>query len=298
MAKKTSNVVVMLVLGILLLTGGIVYMFSVQQSQLGEEPKATIATSCGDSTGVLTVNSYSRLNPSTAVSSPTITAGINDGVVATSVTSGTTTFAVGSKVKVLVSKADYLDEEFEFTMPCGGMVLAAPLYYSSSTNPTVRIKNSDGDYVTNSATGGAVNQTSLSSGDTLRMDVELTGKSLESSGDLIYVMEFPTGSAANITKVELSGAEVVAIPKFYSSTNAGSKVVAFKIPAIVGSSKSIHSLTVTLGSTKDLAGGVLTNWYAAEKFVDTDGTIQYGVENSEGTAKYENTGSFDFYINA
>lgn len=253
---------------------------------------------CADSTGILTVTAYNKLNPSTAVSSPTITAGINGGVLATTVTSGTTTFPVGAEVEILVSKADYLDQSYKFVMPCGGKVLEAPMSYATSDNPSIRVKNDDGDYVTDAIAGGTVNQTVLSAGETLKMDIEFSGTSLESSGEGIYIIEFPASSSANITKVELSGATLVGKPTIHSTNNAGSYVVAFEVPAVEGSQKAVRTLTVTLGSTKTLAGGVYTDWYTKQEFVNTDGKIAYGVEDSEGTSKFENSLDFDFLINS
>jgi len=296
---KTSGVMwligVTLLLSVMLI--GYMAVGGIKQETLKPSEVTTIA-SCPESTGVLTVNAYSTLQPSSAVSTPTLTAGINDGVVSTSVTSGTTTFAVGDKVTVLVSKADYIDKAFTFTMPCGGKVLEAPVYYATSDNPSVRIKNSDGDYMSDNVAGGATNQTVVSAGTTFSLDAEFQGTSLESSGDLVYIIEFPAGSAVNISKVELSGATIAEVPQFYSASYAGSKVVAFNIPAVVGSDKATHTITVTLNSAKILAGGVLTDLYSKQDFIDVDGSIKYGIVDSQGTSKYENTGDFDFLINA
>jgi len=294
--RKTSSLLLVGIFALVLIAGMFGYfIMTTRQTQMGSNLSPV---DCAESTGKLTVNAYSTLNPSTAVSAPTITAGVNDGVLATTVTSGTTTFPVGSKVEVLVVKDDYLDKSFEFVMPCGGQILAAPLYYSTSDNPSVRIKNDDGDYVTDNVAGGAVNQTLLAAGETLIMDIEIAGTSQESSGEGIYVIEFPAGSASNITKVELSGATLVSKPMVHTTLGAGSYVAAFKVPAVIGSEKAIHTLTVTLGATKLLSGGVYTDWYAMEEFIDDNGQVSYGVEDSDGTAQYENTLDFDFLINA
>jgi len=292
---KQNPMLMIAVIGVLVLLvlGGGYYFATNQQTQFktltGDTPQA-----CADSIGILTVAAVSELNQGTNLS-PTITAGVNGGVVTSTVTSGTTTFPIGSNVEVLVSQADYIDKSFTFKMPCGGKTLPAGLYYSTSDNPGLRVKNDDGDYVTNAIGGGATNQTDVAAGETVTLEVELTGTSLESSGDGVLVIEFPTASAANITKVELSGASVLSgIPSVHSTVNAGSKVVAFDISAVIGSAKDTHTLTITLGSTKDLAGGVYMDWYAKQAFVDTNGKIITGIQNADGTAKYENTLDFDF----
>ena len=217
---------------------------------------------CADSTGPLTVNAVSALAQGSAVSTPTITAGVNGGPVTTSVTSGTTTFPIDANVNVLVSKSDYIDEAYNFVMPCGGKILPAPLYYSTSDNPAVRIKNDDGDYVTDAVIGGATNQTAVSAGETFVMEVEFTGTNLESSGDGIYVIEFAAGTGTNISKVELGSLRQVPIPSVHTLQVAGGEAIAFEVPAVVSSGRMTYPLTVTLASTKLVSAGVYTDWYS------------------------------------
>lgn len=253
---------------------------------------------CADSTGILTVQDRSILAGGTAPSSPTITCGVNGGPVTTSVTSGTTTFAVGEDLQCLISDSDSIDKSFNFVMPCGGKQLDGALYYSTSDNPGVRIKNDDGDFMTDNVAGGATNQTNLAAGETLTLEVEFQGTNTEASGDGIYVIEFPASTAANITTVKMAGLSEVSIPTVHTLQNAGSKAVAFKIPNVVGAEKKTYALQIVLGSAKDVSGGVYTDWYGGQEFIDDDSTITWGVEDSDGTAKYENTLDYDFYINA
>lgn len=257
----------------------------------------TLVTSCADSTGALTIASYSALSKGTNIT-PTLKVGVNGGPVTTTATSGTTTFAVGDKLKIHASLSDYIDTELDATMKCGGVQVDNPMFYATSDNPSVRIKNDDGDFVTDNVAGSTTNQTNLATGETLVMDVEFQGTNLESSGDLIYVIELPASTSANVTDIIMAGAEKVNLPNVHTTQNAGSKVQAFRIPAIVGADKKSYAVSIVLGAGKDLAGGVYTDWYAEQKFIDTDGTIKSGVQDADGTAKYENTGDFDFYINS
>lgn len=293
MNKKGSAIltIIAILLFLALIFGALAY-FGAFQSVTDKESKAK---SCSDSTGILTVNSYNELN--STVIAPTITAGVNGGKVTTSVTSGTTKFAVGDKLVIFQSMGDYIDKSYEAEMKCGGLTLEAPMLYSSSDNPAIRIKNDDDTYVTDhyGDTGGT-NQTNLDAGETLNMKIEFGGTSQESSGEGVYIVEFPAGSGANITNVELSGCTKATKPQMHSTLNAGSYVAVFNVPAVEGSNKDIHTLTVTLGATKDLMGNVSTDWYSKQYYIDTDGTIKFGVENSDGTAKYENTEDFDFVI--
>ena len=292
--KSNSGLIIGIFLAIALLVGG---FYFIQQSAVGS-PEHPSPTTCADSTGVLTVNAVDAEQQSSTISTPTITAGVNGGPITTTVTSGTTTFAVGDSITVLVSKAGYIDKSFSFVMPCGGEVLEAPLYAASATNPTVRIKNDDGDFMTDNVAGGATNQTDLSTGETLNLDVEFQGVALENSGDLIYVVELPANSAANVTSITMPGLKSVPIPTTHTLQNAGSKAAAFEVPAIDNGAKKTYTLSIVLGASKDLSGGVYTDWYAEQEFTDLDGSIQYGVENSQGTAEFENSGDSDFYINS
>ena len=256
---------------------------------------------CADASGILTANVVSALAQGTSVGTPTITCGVNDGALLTTVTSGTTTFPIGAKVNCLASKDDYIDDEFEFVMECGGKTQPMPIYYSTSDNPGIRAKNDDGDYMADSAgtnTHSGTNQTDVSAGETITWDLEFSGTSLESSGDGLFVVEFPAGSGANITKVELSGATLSTLPSVHTTINAGSKVVVFNVPAVVGSEKTVHTLTIELGAAKDLMGNTLMDWYAKQKFIDDDGSVSFGVEDSDGTLHYENSGDFDVMINS
>lgn len=291
---KKNGLMIGLVIALILVVGVFAYGYMQNVSQT---PDRQDIASCADSTGVLTVNSFSALSQASNVT-PTLTVGVNGGPVSTTATSGTTTFAVGDNLKIVASLSDYIDTELNAVMTCGGLNINNPMYYATSDNPSIRIKNDDGDYMTDNIAGSTVNQTNLAEGETLSLDVEFTGTSLESSGDFIYIVELPASTSANVTKIEMSGLNSVSVPSVHTSNNAGSKIVAFEVPAIVGSDKKTYTLTIVLGASKDLSGGVYTDFYTKQKFVDTDGTVAYGVQDSDGTAKYENTGDFDFLINS
>lgn len=264
-----------------------------------DDSDKTPPEACADSTGILTVNAYNANNPGTAVTISTLTAGVDGGKIVKNVTSGTTTFAVGEEVEVLVGAADYIDKAFKTTINCGGTTLEAPLAYATSDNPAIRTFNTDGTAVlTDTATGGAVNQSALSVGESLIVDLEFTGSALENSGEFIYVVETPAGSGVNITRITLQGAEPVDKPQLHAAANAGSKIQAFKVPAIDGNDRVTHTLTIEVKATGKLSGGVLMDLYTMQDFIDDDGTISYGVEDSDGTAKYENSFDEDFFIAA
>lgn len=278
-------ILVLIALGVL----GLVYQSMVQE----KKPKP--AEGCPESTGALTVNAVSALNKGTTISGATIIAGVNGAPVSTVVTSGTTTFPVGSQVTILVNKSDYIDSSATFEMLCGGKVMEMPLYYSTSDNPTIRVINDENAYMTDSDTVG-VNQSLLSTGESLTVTVEFKGTSLESSGDGIFIVETPANTGINISRIELDGVVGKFVPSIHPSVNAGSKIASFDVPAIEGSTTVTKSLTFVVTPTGHWSGGVLMDWYAKQDFIDDDGTIKNGVQDSDGTAKYENTLDSDFYV--
>ena len=280
----------------------------VVNTQLGEDGVSPGTTGACALDSSLTIVDVSKIAGGTAPSSPTITAGVcsdddtdcSEAVVATSITSGNNyNQFVGKRIVLLVSDTDSLDEKFiidEFD--CGGETVAGEgLYYSTSDNPGLKIKNDEDNFMTDHDTQAIVNQTKPSAGASVSLDAIFEGTSLESSGDLIWVVELPAGSSGNVTTLTVDGSAGIDVPVTHGgSKNAGSKIGAFEIPALVNSVKSTHILTIGLGGSSHLTGGVLTDWYAKQWFIDDDKTLEYGVEDSDGTAKYENTGDDDFAI--
>ena len=289
-ARKNTGLIIGVVLVAAIIMGAIL-MFGGQTSQV-IVPGTT--TGCALSP-VLTLTTVDALAKGTAVS-PTYKASIN-GAASSAVTSGTTAFTVGDNVVIFATASDYLDNVMDsFTVGCGAMNKQMELYSASSDNPSVRIKNDDGDFMTDNAAGGATNQTVLSAGESFTVDYEISGTNLESSGDMVVVVEL--GSAANVTDVTMTGATKVAIPTIHTTLVAGSKVVAFEVPAVVGADKATYPITVSLTSGKIISGAVYTDVYAKQWFIDDDGSFQYGIQDSTGDAKYENTVDSDFFINA
>jgi len=298
---KTSPMVFVFGLIVVLLLGFFAYNSFAQKTIGGDLTNPSV---CADSTGVLTLTANDALQKGTTISSPTITCGVNGGAVLTSVSSGTTTFPIGASLDCIVSKTGYIDVEYKNVMSCGGLQESVELYQSTADNPSITIKDLDTSTsaLTDNIAGGSVNVSSLSPGDSKTLEVKFKGTALESSGDGIFVIEFPSNSNANITSgntgVTLGNLAHVSVPTVHTSQNAGSRIDAFEVPAVVGSVTATYDLTFSLQSGKDLSGGVYTDWYNKQAFVDTDGTIKVDVENSLGTAKYENTLDYDFYINA
>jgi len=293
---KTSPMLMFGIVAVVILLA--VAVFGIYRMSVSKPTDVTDIGDCADSTGILTVQDRSILTGGTAPTTPTITCGVKgaDGeyLLGTTVTSGTTTFAVGSYLRCLISDTDSIDKSFDFVMPCGGKILDGALYYSTSDNPGIRMKNDDGDFMTDSHVG-ATNQTDITSGETFNLDVEFQGTDKEASGKGIWIIEFPAVSSANITTVTLDGKQPISVPSVHPSVNANSKLVAFEIPNMEGGVKKTMTLSVV--TSLDVVGGVYTDWYSIQEFIDDDLTLGEGVQDSDGTLAYENTLDYDFYIN-
>lgn len=260
-------------------------------------PSSLPAAGCPESTGVLTINGFNALDKGSNIT-PTVVAGIGSSPVTTSVTSGTTTFPVGKSITFHNALANFIDTSNTITMECGGSTVDVPMFSSTSDNPAIRIKNDEDNFMTDTTTGGNVNQTNIAAGETLTLTVEFKGTSQESSGNGIFIVETASNTGANITRIELDGVAGKAVPTVHPSANAGSAFFAFDVPAIEGSKTVTKTLTIITTPTGDVSGAVLTDWYAKQDFVDDDGSISNGIQDSDGTAKYENTLDFDFFIDA
>ena len=296
MVKKISGgMIVFGVIGLLLLA---TVAFGVMQTQLEEKRPLTDgekAAECGLAT-TLTINAVNALSAGTTVS-PSYTAKINGGVAKT-FTSGTTTLSPGDVVEILANLTNSIDViATSEAVVCGHNELDLELYATNNV-AAVEIFNDDGDKVTDDVAGGATNQTNLAEGEALTVEVKFKGTNEQSTGDLIYIVE--AGSAANITAITMSGnaEKLTAIPSVHTTQVAGSKVVAFRIPAIIGAVTQTYDMTFTLGSGKDLTGGIYTDVYSEQAFADDDGTFKTGVQDASGDSKYEDTSDSDFYVNA
>lgn len=295
---KISGGMILLLVLVAVAVIGVGYL-AVKQNTNGGNPNNP--TTCGDSTGVLTLTGVNAYN-SNEKEGATITCGVNSGAVTKSVTSGTTSFGIGEKIKCLLSQTGSIDTEWEGQMVCGGLTETVPMYNSTSTNPTITIKdpNNQGATLSNAIAGGTVNLTAVTAGATVKFDVDFQGVSQESSGDGVYVIELPANSNTNITSgdagVTFGSATHANVPSFYVINGASARVDAFNVPAIKGADDPTYKYVASLKASKDVTGGVYTTWYAKQSFIDSDGTIKVGVEDSLGTTKYENTGTYNFYI--
>lgn len=247
---------------------------------------------CADSTASLTFPAVNKYVQSTVVT-PTTRVRIDGNTVVNG--SAVSSYPVGADLEILYVLGNYIDDTQSFTVNCGQT--AAPQMQLSATRAnTFRIRNDDGDFMSDG--GGATNQTNVAEGEAVLLEMEISGTDRESTGDMILVVE--AGANANLSSITLSGDGVspTEIPSFYADTLTGPKKAAFLISAIEGANKKTYTLGLNLNSGKDLTGFVYTTIYTQQAFEDVDGSYAVGIEDSDGTIKYEDTFDFDFAVDA
>ena len=298
-AGKTSGLMIAGFVALIAILGFLAYGQS--QSVIGGSGTDVVGNGAGCNIDpVVTVTATNALNHGSTVTVGT--AAIVNGTYIGQITSGTTKFAEGQKVKLLLNATNYLDTEIpEFTISCSSNPVTADIYATDSMS--LSIKDDAGTSVlTDSATGGAVNESAFSAGGSKTWEIQITGKDKESSGDLIYVVEL--GSEANVSSVTMSDSSGNALTKLSSVpsglTTSGSNLyrVAFRIPAVKNAVKKSVFLNVAAASSKTISGAVYTTAYSEQAFVESDGTFTSGVADSDGNTKYEDAYDYDFYVTA
>jgi hypothetical protein len=300
MAKsKTSPWLIFGVLmTILVLGGGFLYLGNVEQSAFGSEKETT-----GDCTNApkidLTVFNADDDKQGTEVTSVT-TYVIRDGSYIGSKNLSSMEFSYGEDISLLLSKSNYLDEVIEVKdIKCGSNSVIADMY-ATSTN-SFKVKNTDGTAVlTDSASGGANNQSSSTS--TMNFAIQIDSTVDESTGDLVIVVETNTTEVDSISLSGLGGASKADVPEFHSDEFSGSSITkAFEVPAILDGTSIDGTLTLDPESGATIGADetpVYVTAYSKQAFVDDDGSFGYGVEDESGDSKAEDNWDYDFLIKA
>lgn len=212
-----------------------------------------------------------------------------------------TTFDVGDKLTILSSASGYIDKIDSFTITqCGANKFSN--YISEGDAITLSLVDDSGTALTNSASGGAVNITDGGAETNANFDVRIQGARDKSTGQVLLTLE---GNDTEIDTMSISaksaGAKVIEgtgtvynnLDLFVSEGTAPVAKFAFVVDSVEDTGAydeytiSVDSETGETLGAGDTTGFLYVNAYAGQYFVDTDGTIKYGWENSDGTLKYE-----------
>ena len=288
MAKNKRNMMpLVMLLGFLMVSASLYFGFlrntGVQEKSCETEPYITLST-------------YDAVNKGTAVATVTLKHFVNgkDAGTFTSGSSGSK-FQVGDKVELLMDKANYISEVSKLGVivvdACGNNPHVEYLY--ATDDSSLKVYNEDGNLLTDSATGGATNQSSSSTN--LNLKWKISANADQSSGDMLCVFE-----ASNTTVVDdmvLSGATKVDVPEFYTVAGTSAITRAYEFPKLINGDSKEKNLQLVPESSQTIGDvQVLTTCYSKQAFADTDGSYQVGVEDADGTNKYEDDFDYDFYI--
>lgn len=294
MAKKYKSNNTALIIGVIAVAMIALLAFGLPQTQLGGQDQTgsdTDITQCPDSSASPTFLAKNEYSKSTTVSvTPYLS--INGGPINNR--SGDS-LPVGAKITGYYSASDYIDQEIEsFTVTCG--MSEAPVQYMKPTDdPSTFEVKEDASTLSDDATGGSTNASATSG--VLDLVLKVGASSDTTTGDLIIVLEYDNDTQAD--DITLSGGTDASVPEIYTEEASGSLVKAYRISEIEdGSSRSFDvNIEPESGQTLESTALRITR-YSVQAFEDTDGSVLEGVEDGDGTAKYEDSGDYDIYVGA
>ncbi len=291
MAK--GNVVAYLIIGAIVLVALGVFKIPGWGSTTDSTPTPTGGSDC-DSDPVISFSAVDALAGGTSFT-PVVYARVN-GAYMGAVTDGTTKFTKGDQVDLLFTHGSYIDViKSALVMGCGTNRVTASMYANGTDTTPFSIYNSGNSLLTDSAAGGT-NQSAITTSADLEMRIAIDQD--KSSGDMVIVVE-----GTNTTQIDrliisgFPGVTKVSVPDFYSVAAAGSVVEAYQISPINDGSTATGFLKISAesGQTVDKTAVYVTG-YIPQAFVDDDGTYKTGIEDSDGTTKYQQTVDFDFMV--
>jgi hypothetical protein len=285
--KISATVMVMGVIGVLVVGLLAFIAFGTQQAALpSDKDVGSTIGNCPESTAGVSFSAVNALSKSTTVNT-TQTVKVNGGPSAAAGAS----YPVGSKLEILWSAGDFINKITTYDVVCGGGVISTDLY--ATDTQTIRLFNTN-----NQPIAGDVNQSAIAAGGSASIEMKIDGKDKQSSGQLIVVLEDTNSSAVDkLTLAGLPGIKETTVPTFYTVSSAGAKAYAYSIDPVIGANTVTGTLGIQLKSGQTYtAQAIKVSMYSVEGFEDTDGTFKVGVENADGTAKYEDVTTTTFYV--
>lgn len=293
MAEKTNWVLIVLV-------AAVVYMFAssgvkAPTTNIGYQPP--VADQCAYQPTDGYVGS-DRLIPGNTETATNYSFYLNGAYV------GTTHPSVkkGDVWKVLAQYNQGFGAVAEKTIECGvnNFVFSTTNQSEIGINIAPGIQLGSGQFLTNQSTmsGGASNESAITS--TRTLTVSFQSDTQQATGDMLYVLESPASSAANISSISLTcGGKAMTtgiIPSYLSAANANSFRAAWDIPSVENGAKLDCALQIVPAVGKQPTGGFVTTAYVKNKFIDIDGTLKEGIYDSNGNIKYIKTQVASFQV--
>ncbi len=210
------------------------------------------------------------------------------------------TYTNPSRNEQIVALADptgnYLADVQTVTAVCGNYPL--PFKFKAYTNATITAYTDTGITSLTNA-GGANNESAWTAGQTKVNKIRLVGAGQKSTGKIFTVVEYQSNSAPNIsnTGVQLScggqALQQVSIPSAVSSTNTNALRIGYEIPALENGAVTDCYLSSQATASKVLGTGYIRiNFYAEQKFIDSDATVKEGIYDLNSNSKYQDSYTF------
>jgi hypothetical protein len=163
---------------------------------------------------------------------------------------------------------------------------------------TESIYTTTGLVITNSlaGAGSTQNQTNLGNGATYNLKDEMSAGALQTTGDMVCVIELTAGINATTTpsgaSLALNGQSLPLVststPNWYTPVGVNSRIWMFNVPAISTSATQTFQIQLNSLSTGSFSGAsrMVKTCYSKENFIDPiSGKLAYDVADSQGTLK-------------
>lgn len=216
-----------------------------------------------------------------------------------------TTFNVGDSGKIISVLSGYIDRVDDFTITkCGGNKFTN--YISQGDAITLEILDSSLVKVTDGVVAtNALNLTDGGAETSASFIVRIKGARDKSTGQVLITLE------ANATEMDTmsiiaksSGAKVIesnsgvydGLDLFSAEGTAPTDKFAFIVDSVEDGDEDDYLISVTSESgeilgASDATGVLYVNAYAGQWFINPDGELEFGWEDEDGTAKYEQKSS-------
>ena len=216
-----------------------------------------------------------------------------------------TTFSLGDKGKILSSLAGYIDQvdDFEITK-CGANEFTN--YVKEGDAITLALLTKNFATPTNIAdASSAVNLTDGGASTSATFYIEVQGVRDKSTGQVLLTLEANSTEVDTISiNADSAGAKVIesnsgvydGLDLFSAEGTAPSAKFAFVVDSAEDGAIDRYQMTVTAESgealgASDATGFLHVNAYAGQWFTNPDGDFEFGWEDADGTAKYEQVAS-------
>lgn len=219
------------------------------------------------------------------------------GVNAGSLKSGVTSVNPKDNLEILFVNATTYHNKYipSIAVPS---VTAFPLEVKALKNATVTVKVFSDENSLLDASGAATNQ-SITTGQSVNMELKLLGTDKTSTQDMVCILE---GNGTSVDKMTLSGSGAsykgMSKPSSYSLIGSESQIWVYDVTPVEGSVTKVFTIGVQSKTSKDPSA---SQWKITcntkEYFIDSvTGKVAYDIEDSSGTAKSMASYSFTDYF--